>query len=183
MGGNCTDGLKIVGSGDFGIPYGLVPKLPVVGGGGKDTAGGGAGWLKAVWVPKLPAVGGGGRFATGGSGLKVVGGRFATGGATGWLKDNGLKKFTAGGGTTGTSGSCLNTLNGWLSLNRAGSLRFELGRGGGERTFSVDLDRLSRTVLASSGGSIGAANSWVALSEDCGRELAIPVSGVGGCGC
>lgn len=67
-------------------------------------------------------------------------------------------------------------------MNRAGSLRFELGRGGGERTFSVDLDRLSSTVLASGGGSMGAVNScWVALSEDWGRELDTPVSGVGGC--
>lgn len=92
----------------------------------------------------VPVVGGGGRVATGGGG----------GGA--WLKlVGGLKKFTSAG-----AGSGLNTLNGRLSVKRAGSLRFELGRGGGERTFSVDLDRLSRTVLVSGGsgdGSKGAA--------------------------
>lgn len=93
----------------------------------------------------------------------------------------GLKKFTTSG-----EGSGLKTLSGRLSMNSAGSLRFELGRGGGERTFSLDLDRLSRTVLGSvvsKDDSKGCAKKCRdVLAEDCGRELSIPVSTLEGVG-
>lgn len=108
---------KVVGSGDLGRLYGLVPaRLPVVGGGGRFATSGAAGY---GLLTRLPVVGG---FATGGSGLKVAGsgdfgrpyglvggcGKAAAGGGAGWLKAVGLKKFTA----VATSGSGLKTLNG-----------------------------------------------------------------------
>lgn len=71
-------------------------------------------------------------------------------------------------------------------MKSAGSLRFELGRGGGERTFSLDFERLSSMVFASDrGSSSNGAKRLVlrfsdSLREDCGRELLDGVMGSGG---
>lgn len=52
-----------------------------------------------------------------------------------------------------------------------------MGRGGGERTFSLDLERLSSTVLASGSGFLSNDAKMLdfrvndSLSDDCGRDV------------